>query len=88
MHLLQTIPVLGLLFYFVCIHKSTLGFPGGSASEESACNVGDLDSIPGLGRASGEGNSYLLQCSGGENSMDCVVHGVAKSQTQNEQLSL
>ena len=37
-----------------------LGFPGGSAGEESACNVGDLGSIPGLGRFPGEGNSYLL----------------------------
>ena len=34
------------------------GFPGGSVSKESACNVGDLDSIPGLGRFPGEGNSF------------------------------
>jgi len=50
--------------------------------KESACNVGDLDSISGLGRYLGEGNSYPLQYSGLENSMDCIVHGVAKSQTQ------
>ena len=59
-----------------------LGFPGGSAGKESACNVGDLGLIPGLGRSSGEGNGYPLQYSGLENSMDCTVHGVAKSQTR------
>ena len=53
------------------------GFPGGSASKESVCNAGDLGSIPGLGRLPGEGNSYPLQYSGLENSMDCIVHGVA-----------
>ena len=53
-----------------------LGFPCGSADKESACNVGDLGSIPGLGRSPGEGNGYPLQCSGLENSMDCIVHGV------------
>ena len=55
-------------------------FGSGSAGNESACNAGDLGSIPGLGRSPGEG--YPLQYSGLENSMDCVVHGVAKSQTQ------
>ena len=45
------------------------------------CNAGDLGSIPGLRRSPGEGQSYSLQYSGLENSMDCVVHGVAKSQT-------
>ena len=59
-----------------------LGFPGGSADKESACNVGDLGSIPGLGRSTGEGKGYLLQYSGLENSMNCTVHGIAKSQTQ------
>ena len=58
------------------------GFPCGSASKESACSVGDLGSIPGLGRSPGEGNSYPLQYSGLENSMDYTVHGVAKSQIQ------
>ena len=58
-----------------------LGFPCGSAGKES-CNVGDLGSIPGLGRSSGEGKGYPLQYSGLENSMDFIVHGVAKSQTQ------
>ena len=37
------------------------GFPGGSDSEEYACNAGDLYSIPGLGRLPGEGNDYQLQ---------------------------
>ena len=58
------------------------GFPCGSAGKESACNAGDLGSIPGLGRSPGEGNGYPLQYSGLENSMDCTVHGVAKSWTQ------
>ena len=47
-----------------------LGFPGGSDSKESACNAGDLGSIPGLGRSPGEGNGNPLQYSGLENSMD------------------
>ena len=58
-----------------------LGFPGGLAGKESTCNAGDLGSIPGLGRSPGEGNGYPFQYSGLENSMDTVVHGVAKSQT-------
>ena len=57
------------------------GFPGGSASKEFACNAGDLDSITGFGRSPGEGKGYPLQCSGLENSMDCIVHGVTKSWT-------
>ena len=55
--------------------------PTCSAGKESVCNAGDLGSIPGLGRSPGEGNSYPLQYSGLENSMDCIVHGVANSQT-------
>ena len=62
------------------------GFPGGSDGKESACNVGDLGSIPVLGRPPGEGNGYPLQYSDLENSMDrgtwlATVHGVAKSRT-------
>ena len=53
----------------------------GLAGKESACNVGDLGSIPGLGRSPGKGKGYPLQYSGLENSMDCIVQGVAKSQT-------
>ena len=59
-----------------------LGFPGGSAGKESACNEGDLGSIPGLGRSPGEGKGYPVQYSGLENSMDCIVHGVTKSRTE------
>ena len=53
----------------------------GSAGKESACNAGDLGSIPGSGRSPGEEIGYPLQYSGLENSMDCLVHGVAKSWT-------
>ena len=59
-----------------------MGFPGGSAGKESACNAGDLGLIPGLGRSPGEGNGYPLRYSGLENLMDCIVHGVAKSRTK------
>ena len=59
-----------------------LGFPGGSAGKQSACNAGNLGSIPGFGRSPGEGEGYSLQYSGLENSMDCIIQGVAKSQTQ------
>ena len=62
--------------------QTFLGFPVGSASKESACNAGDLGSIPGLGRSAGEGNSYPLQYSGLENSLDYTVHGITKSQTR------
>ena len=55
------------------------GFLCGSADKESACNVGDLDLFPGLGRSLGEWKGYPLPCSGLEDSMDCIVHGVAKS---------
>ena len=58
------------------------GFLCGSAGKESACDVGDLGSIPGLGRSPGEGKGYRLQYSGLENSMDCIVHGVARSRTR------
>ena len=58
-----------------------LGFPGGSAGKESDCNAGDLGLIPWLGRFPGEGNGHPLQYSGLENSMDYIVHGIAKSRT-------
>ena len=62
-------------------------FPGGSDSEESACNVGDPGSIPGSGRSPGKGNGNPLQYSCLENPMDrgawgSKVHGVSKSWTQ------
>ena len=47
-----------------------LRFPGGSEGKESTCNAGDLGSIPGLGRSSGEGNDNPLQYSYLENSME------------------
>ena len=60
-------------------------FPGGSGRKESACNVGDPGSVPGLGRSPGEGNGYPLQYTCLENSMDrgasqATIHGVTKSQ--------
>ena len=60
-----------------------MDFPGGSAGEESTCNAGDLGLTPGLGRSPGEGKGYPLQYSGLENSMDCIVHGVAKNMKEN-----
>ena len=59
-----------------------LGSPCDSAGKESACNVGDLGSILGLGKFPGEGKDSPLLYSGLENSMDCEVHGVTKSQTR------
>ena len=56
-----------------------MGFPGGSDGKEFASNTGDLGSTSGLGRSPGEGNSYPLQYSGLENSMDCIpgeFHGL------------
>ena len=63
------------------------GFPGGSEVKASACNAGDLGSIPGSGRSPGEGNGNPLQYSCLENPMDggawwaTLVHGVAKNRT-------
>ena len=51
-----------------------------STGKEFPCNVGDLGSIPGLGRYRGKGKGYPLQYSGLESSIDFIVHGVAKSQ--------
>ena len=50
------------------------------AGKESPCSAGDLGSIPALGRSPGEEKGYPLPYPGLENSMDCIVHGVAKSQ--------
>ena len=68
-------------------HYISLGFPCGSAGKESTYSAGDLGSISGLGRFPGEGKGYPLQYSGLENSMDSIVHGVAKSHTMTERLS-
>ena len=64
-----------------------MGFPGGSDGKESACDAGDLGSIPGLGRSPGEGNGNPLQYSCLENPMDggawqATLHMVTKSQTR------
>ena len=58
---------------------SPKGFPCGSAGKKSTYNAGDLGSIPILGRFSGEGKGYPFQYSCLENSMNCIIHGVAKS---------
>ena len=77
-----------LQYVFIYIHTHThtyiykMGFPYGSAGKASVCNVRDLGWIPGLGRSRGEGKGYPLQYSGLENSMDYIVHGVTKCQTQ------
>ena len=65
----------------------TKGFPSGSDSKQSACNLGDLGSIPGLGRCPGEGNGKPFQYSCLEDTRDrealwATVHGVAKSWTR------
>ena len=64
-----------------------MGFPGGSDSKESACSAGDLGSIPGLGRSSGEGNGNTLQYSCLERPTDrgawrAAVRAVIKSWTR------
>jgi len=59
---MKILPFLGLLWY--------RGFPGGSDSKEFTCNVGDLGSIPGLGRSPAKGNGYPRQHSDLENSMN------------------
>ena len=88
----ETLGLLLLFHYYNFIFSSPcLPFKlisGGSAGKESLCNVGDLGLIPGLGRSPGEGSSYPLQYSDLENSMDYIVHGVAKSWDTTERLSL
>ena len=77
-------PCLGLPSDVGCsltLNKVLLGFPHTSVGKESACYTGDPGLIPGLGRSPGGGIGYPLQYSGPENSMDCIVHGVTKSQT-------
>ena len=69
-------------YFLLCTPSLCLGFPCGSAGKESGCNAEDMGSIPGLRISLGEGKGYPLQYSGLENSMDCIVHGVSKSQTR------
>ena len=71
------------MYVCVCV---CMGFSGGSDRKESACNVGDLGSIPGWGRSPGGGHGNPLQHSCLENPMDrgawwAMVHRVTKSQT-------
>ena len=66
--------------------QKVAGLPGGSVGKESACNVGDLCSIPGLGRSPGGGHGNPLQYSRQENFMDrsvwqAIVHGTAELDT-------
>ena len=85
----QFLPLCLLLFTHIslcvpmldCESESEKGFPGASASKESDRNAGALGLILGLGSFPGEGKCYPLQYSGLENSMNCIVHGVAKSWT-------
>ena len=60
-----------------------MGFPGGSDGKESACNVGDLSSIPGSGRSPREGNGKLLQYSCLGNPMDRETGGLQSMGLQN-----
>ena len=60
----------------------TMDLPSGSVVKNLPANTADTGMIPGLGRSPGEGKGYPLQYSGLENSMDCKVHGVAKSRTR------
>ena len=70
------------LWWNTCSNPRLIFFPHSSVSKESTCNAGDQGSIPGLGRSTGEGKDYPLQCSGLENSMDYRVQGVAKNRTR------
>ena len=79
----HTTVVIWIMKIFFCIVLlCMLGFPDSSVGKESACNAGDPSSIPGSGRSAGEQIGYPLQYSGLENSLDSIVHGVAKSQTR------
>ena len=65
--------------FLVCVyHVVHKGFPHSSVGKESACNAGDPGLIPGWRRPPREGKGYLLQYSGLENSMDCIVHEVSR----------
>ena len=65
-----------------------MGFPCGSAGRESACNVADLGSIPGLGKSPGEGKGYPLHYPGLENSMDIAWGPKESDMTERLSLSL
>ena len=59
-----------------------VGFPDSSVGKESTCNAGGPGLISGSGRSTGEGMGYPLQYSGLENTMDSIIHGVAKNWTR------
>ena len=84
-HFVLCHPLLLLLSIFPSIrdfsNQSLLCIRCGSTAKESACKVRDLGSIPELERSPGKGKGFPLQYSSLENSMDCIVHGVAKSWT-------
>jgi len=61
-----------LLVYLLGMYEKTFTILKSSAGKEFACNMGDLGSTPGLERSPGEGNSFPLQYSGLENSMDYI----------------
>ena len=67
------------LSYLKLLATVNFGFPDSSVGKESACNAGDLSSIPRSGRSPGEGKGYPLQYSGLEKSKDCIVHRLAKN---------
>ena len=78
----MSVQVLELFYCYYCYYYCV---PGGSDGKESACNVGELGSIPGLGRSLGEGNDNPFQYSCLENPMDrgawhTTVLGIAKGQ--------
>ena len=80
--ILSKINFVSLFFHVTCTTTfRPLGFPHNSVGKESDYNARDSCLIPGLGRFPGEGKGYPLQYSGLENSMDCIVHEVAKSRT-------
>ena len=92
-------PVLSFFFFKLFVYTIFKGYfpftglPWCSICKESACNARDPGSIPGSGRAPGEGNGYPLQCSCLENSMDrgawwVTAQGVAKESDMTEQLTL
>ena len=70
------------LLFLLTSSSPPLGLPWWLSHKDSTCNVGDLGLIPGLGRSPGEGNGYWWQYPGLKNSIDCIVHEVAKSQTR------
>ena len=81
------------LLWVVMVIKTQKDFPGDLDGKESACNVGELGLIPGLGRPPGEGTGNPLQYSCLEKFMDrgawrATVHGVAKSRTRLKQVSM